>query len=305
MDITPGDATKDQAVSGSLALTLPNKPATAVAKLTDTFDPTWDHSDDEDSLIETWGEIVQKVTTTTETAILTTPIFDLSTHNGQAAFQSHWRGVFSTLEESIASDDSIPQYLTSPPVKNFDINLFTEDHHLHCPCCLPGVPPNIALENETGVTKQDFIKGLAGYLYGSDDKFPVIYSEDELEKYEDHLVKEDDKGCRVPGAGGESTVALGKGANEIAQPEDEEEDWDDNWDVSRYRFPALVYMANWMSSGTANGQPVVYNYHGDCPQIWLYCCKGDEIGDKFRKEDEGVEEVKGERTAEKVEIAKL
>ena len=305
MDITPGDATKLQAVSGSLALTLPNKPPTALAKPPDTFDTKCDLSDNEDSLIETWGEIVQKVTTTTETATLTTPIFDLCTPSGQAAFQSHWRGVFSTLEESIASDDSIPQHLTSPPVKNFDINLFTEDHHLHCPCCLPGVPPNIALENETGVTKQDFIRGLAGYLYGSDDKFPVIYSEDELEKYEEYLVEKDDKGGQVEDEADENTPVLDGENKEISQPEEEEEDWDDNWDVSRYRFPALVYMANWMSSGTANGQPVVYNYHGDCPQIWLYCCKGDEIGDKFRKEDEEDGEGDGRGAVEKVEIAKL
>jgi hypothetical protein len=51
-----------------------------------------------------------------------------------------------------------------------------------CPCILPQVEANITLQNDQGVTKIDFVDGLARYLYGNADTLPMIYSQEHEDK---------------------------------------------------------------------------------------------------------------------------
>jgi hypothetical protein len=131
--------------------------------------------DDEDSevlMVEKWGIIVDAIIKSTRKAFSSSPAFDSAS---PAEFQSYWHGVFLGIRDSIASDPTMPEMLTSPSAKKFKILLFDAKHGLGCPCCLPNVDANIALENEEGVTKLDFIEGLAKYLYGSPTALPTVY----------------------------------------------------------------------------------------------------------------------------------
>lgn len=82
--------------------------------------------------------------------------------------------------ESAGSDQSVPEFVTRPPVKKFAIKLFDNEalensRCSYCPCILPDVELTILLEDEVGVKKLDIVKGLRNYLY-QDDSDPVIYS---------------------------------------------------------------------------------------------------------------------------------
>ncbi|KAK4215442.1 hypothetical protein QBC37DRAFT_419302 [Rhypophila decipiens] len=88
-------------------------------------------------------------------------------------FMTYWRSTFDRLAREIEADTSFPQGLTTPPVSRFDIQLFTQNSGLDCPCCLPIVKPSIILEIEKsedgaggGITKGDFLRAIGGYLYG-------------------------------------------------------------------------------------------------------------------------------------------
>lgn len=132
-------------------------------------------------------------------------------------FNTYWRGVFENLHKQVEADDSIPRFLATPPIKKFEINIFTENSGLDCPCCLPDVEPaNIILENGDGLTKGDLILGVGKYLYGLDldpssslvvtgnggvnekagELLPVIDSEYEITikpAYPPYLVREGDR----------------------------------------------------------------------------------------------------------------
>ncbi|KPM42465.1 hypothetical protein AK830_g4105 [Neonectria ditissima] len=136
-------------------------------------DAVGDPSDSDDSrMIEKWQGVVSAIDAATREAFPSSPPFDSS----PVAFNSYWHGVFTSLHDSVMSDPKIPTFLTDPSVKKFTVTLFDERDALGCPCCLPDVDPNISLQNDTGVTKGDFIRGFNAYMYG--ESSPKIHEAD-------------------------------------------------------------------------------------------------------------------------------
>lgn len=196
--------------------------------------------DSQPPLVETWNEAVDAVLEATRAAFPHSPPFDTAS---PGRFQTYWRGVFARLQERIASDDSIPEHLTSPPSKTFWVNLFAQAPTADpaCPCCLPGVEPSVRLENDAGVTKGDLVAGLGGLLYGG-GRPPRVYVED-TERH-DSVVPEAE-GAQRPGV--------------------------------------LVHGADWMSEGGGGdeeGRRYVYTggWVGRPAMIWMYCSQWGEFG---------------------------
>ncbi|KAL6412669.1 hypothetical protein AUP68_03874 [Ilyonectria robusta] len=118
----------------------------------------------EDVVTEQWHQIADAIKTTTWKAFQK----GSSSFPSNAAFRSHWYSIFTQLEESILSDQNIPEFLTSPPIKNLTITVIEMQDWLgNCPCCwLQDQETEIALQNDSGVTKGDFIRALKEHLYG-------------------------------------------------------------------------------------------------------------------------------------------
>lgn len=200
--------------------------------------------DSEPPVVEKWNEAVEAVLAATRTAFPSSPAYDAAS---SGTFQSYWRGVFAQLHKQVTSDSHIPEYLTSPPCKEFVINVFghgvdKDKDGFSCPCCLPWVEPSVKLQNEAGVTKGDLVKGLGEFLYG--EGLPRVYIEDEE-------------------------------ANDVV-PEEEERG---------KRTGVLVHGADWMSEGgieSENGERYVYTggWIGRPAIIWMYCCQPGEFADK-------------------------
>ncbi|POS79386.1 hypothetical protein DHEL01_v202234 [Diaporthe helianthi] len=169
-------------------------------------------SDPHPPVVEKWNEAVDAVLAATRTAFPGSPAFNAAS---PGTFQSYWRGVFARLHTQVTSDSHIPEYLTSPPCKEFVVNVFAQgganNQGYSCPCCLPWVEPSVRLENEAGVTKGDLVRGLGEFLYG--EGLPRVYVEDEE-------------------------------GNDVI-PEDEEE--------REKRTGVLVHGVDWMSEGGTGG----------------------------------------------------
>ena len=135
--------------------------------------PTMDQDVD---IIEKWHKVVEVILETTRDTFPASPPFDSS---NPSTFQTYWRNVFTHLQDSVASDSSIPEFLTEPPTKRFTVTFFDTQHGLGCPCCLPEVDYSIDLQNADGVTKNDLIKAFVEYMYG--EETPSIYAEDDGE----------------------------------------------------------------------------------------------------------------------------
>jgi len=166
------------------------------------------------------------------------PAFD---EKEPARFQTHWRNVFEQMRKEISADDSIDKYLTDPPVEKANVMLFDTLHSLGCCCCHPENEPNIVLKREGGITKEDFVDGLAAYLYGSE--LPKVYIEPE--PYVDDA--------------GETSRAAG------VEDEDESTEFTDNEGV-------LIYDCGWIFQG--DGQ--TYEKY---PNIFMYCYEGNQFED--------------------------
>lgn len=204
-------------------------------------------SSEEEVIIEKWEDVVNAITKTTEEAFAASPPFDAT---NPSAFQTYWRGVFTRLRESISADSNTPRYLTEPPVDQFRITLFDAEHALNCPCCHPDVEPNIVLENDDGVTKEDLLDGFIDYMYS--DTLPRVYIEP-CSVFHKGVVTESDGFRMVPGGGGcEYSEEAG----------------------------AVVYTFSWMSGGT-NDDGEKEAYPSD-PKIVMYCCRKDEYEDRVR-----------------------
>ncbi|KAG6355877.1 hypothetical protein INS49_015261 [Diaporthe citri] len=141
-----------------------------------TASPADPDLDAQTPVVETWHEAVDAVLEATRAAFPKSPVFDSTSPDD---FQGYWRGVFTRLRERVASDESIPQHLTSPPSRTFWVNLFAQGPTAGpaCPCCLPDVEPSVRLENDAGVTKEDLVAGLGGFLYGG-GRPPRVHVED-------------------------------------------------------------------------------------------------------------------------------
>jgi hypothetical protein len=139
---------------------------------------------DDVQLIEDWSEVVSAVTDATKEAVRRSPPFN---PRKPSLFQSYWSEVFNDLSARVATNSSIPEFLTSPPTKIFRINLFDNPSPMCCPCSLPDVETNIIVRNPNGVNKTDFVQALAEYMYGED--LPKIYREssDRFEGESEHM----------------------------------------------------------------------------------------------------------------------
>lgn len=109
-----------------------------------------------------WGPAISAIKTAVAEAFPASPSFDASS---PAPFRSYWYDVFTRLAETMASDDSVPERITSPAVTRFNIILYGEGGAGSCPCCLNERDPEILLENESGVGKVDMVIGLRDALY--------------------------------------------------------------------------------------------------------------------------------------------
>lgn len=265
---------------------------------------TGSDSEVETPVIEKWGILINAIMDTTKKAAVASPPFDESQ---PSVFQGYWRNVFVQLRESISADTSVPKYLTDPPTKIFSILLFDATHALGCPCCLPFAKPNIHIENDDGVTKENLLEGFVGYMYG--DSLPHVYSEAEdsdSEEEEEGEGKDDASGA-VEQKNDQDTSTEAKNDVEDEESSDDdsdadaEEDKSDDEDkeyVPQYEAVPytdnegiLVYSADWMSGpGGSEGVKVVYG--PERPEIWLYCCGLDEyLAKKKLKVEDALERL--------------
>ncbi|KAF4459249.1 hypothetical protein FALBO_13996 [Fusarium albosuccineum] len=119
--------------------------------------------EDEPDTYETWYQVIDAIKRTTDEAFGASP---KSSSTTPAEFRAYWLDAFERLRESVKTDQSIPEYLTEPPYGKFTISLFDQPDPGCCPCGLPDVEPNIFLENENGVTKNDLMDGFIDCLFG-------------------------------------------------------------------------------------------------------------------------------------------
>ncbi|CAH0046806.1 unnamed protein product [Clonostachys solani] len=193
---------------------------------------------------EKWKQLVTAIENTTKEAINASPPFDVSS---PAVFQTYWRDVFSRLRSSVVADNTIPEFLTDPPVKKFSITFMDVLHGLACACCHPEeAQANVTLENATGVTKADLMDGVIEQLYG--EKLPRVYTEPE------YLFDVRDR-----------------------EPSDTDSD-DEGYSLDDVSFTddsgVVVYETAWISSpGQRDGNNLTYSEE---PQIYFYCCKPEK-----------------------------
>ncbi|KAF7552124.1 hypothetical protein G7Z17_g4536 [Cylindrodendrum hubeiense] len=116
----------------------------------------------EETIIEQWHELVEAIKATTGERLL-----DRKSFSSMIAFRSYWYGIFTCLEESILSNQNIPEFLTSPPVPKITITVTESQEWIHCPCCwIDDRESEISLQNDNGVTKSDFMQAFKDHLYG-------------------------------------------------------------------------------------------------------------------------------------------
>ncbi|KAI5460390.1 hypothetical protein BGZ63DRAFT_404862 [Mariannaea sp. PMI_226] len=200
------------------------------------YDSDLDYSQEEIN----WKDVVRIIQETTKEAFPASP---KGNDFSEQAFQTYWHGVFSQLAKSIESDNSIPQFLTTPPVEEFTAQLFAkgnDDCTLGCPCGLPRIPAAIKLENSDGVTKVDLIKAFTECMYG--EKLPKIYSPAPFEEGQQPDMK--------------FTEAPDRAWSKIA--------------------PSLVYHSDWLI-GSEKSKPGVDVIVGEVPNIFVYCCGPDNF----------------------------
>ncbi|KAJ9144313.1 hypothetical protein NKR19_g6525 [Coniochaeta hoffmannii] len=132
------------------------------------MEPEFQSSGDEDdtgpsSVQIQWQPVITAIKSAVRDAFDSSPSYNPSS---PAALNSYWHGIFTRLAEAVASDPSIAEYLTSPPLTRFNITLYDESGAGRCPCCLSDRDPEITLEDEDGVGKGAMVLGLRDELYG-------------------------------------------------------------------------------------------------------------------------------------------
>ncbi|KAH6874413.1 hypothetical protein B0T10DRAFT_498879 [Thelonectria olida] len=127
---------------------------------------------DEIDTVEKWHYVVHAIESTTKGRFPGSPPSDAASGSD---FQRYWRDAFTQLSNSISSDSTVPGFLTCPPTRKFSVFIFDLGQK-GCPCCLPETSPNIVVENEDGVTKDDFMKAFTDYMYGG--PLPRVNHED-------------------------------------------------------------------------------------------------------------------------------
>ncbi|KAB5576371.1 hypothetical protein GE09DRAFT_1095508 [Coniochaeta sp. 2T2.1] len=154
----------------------------------------------------TFDLLLTTIKTATRQAYGGSPPF---TREASDAFRSYWYGVFTRLAANVATRQEIPQFLTLPAVRKFNVTLYDESGAGGmCPCCLPpdSHPEVVELRNEkTGVTKVDLVVALRDALYGKKDR--RVAPGEEMQKPPD--VEEEKDGDREgQGQGGEEVDRL-------------------------------------------------------------------------------------------------
>ncbi|KAL2108162.1 hypothetical protein VUR80DRAFT_4154 [Thermomyces stellatus] len=203
---------------------------------------------EDETIIEKWQGVVEAIRATTAEAFAASPPFDASS---PSTFQTYWRTVFRRLRQDVSANPDIPRHLTAPPVTRFTVTLFDQIHSLRCPCGHPDVDPNIVLENEDGVTKEDLMDAFIDCMYGN--AFPRVYIEPDPLRPDD---------CDEAAA--EDDVRALDGAFK-----------DDG--------PALVYSVEWLSSRIR--EDGVHEAYSSEPNIVFYCCRPDEYVEKAEDGD--------------------
>ncbi|KAB5540341.1 hypothetical protein GE09DRAFT_1136832, partial [Coniochaeta sp. 2T2.1] len=83
----------------------------------------------------TFDLLLTTIKTATRQAYRGSPPF---TREASDPFRSYWYGVFTRLAADVATRHEIPQFLTRPAVKKFNVTLYDESGGGGmCPCCLP------------------------------------------------------------------------------------------------------------------------------------------------------------------------
>ncbi|KAI8675370.1 hypothetical protein NCS57_00438100 [Fusarium keratoplasticum] len=239
------------------------------------IDETKDVQDSEEDsdpgpIFEKWRPMIDAIADGTKEAFPASPSFDPSS---PSTFQTFWRGVFTSLKDSVLKNQEIPHYLTEPPVSTCSVTLFDNRHALGCPCCQSPSEPAIELENENGVTKEDFMNAIVNTMYG--EALPKVFIESEPMYQEDDETDDAD--------------------DDDVESEDGSED--DAPETASFKNDSgvLVYTYGWMSAGGKNeGGTVMY---GDEPDIILYCCPPDEFEKRTKKDEKDSKEPKEPKEA--------
>ncbi|VUC32477.1 unnamed protein product [Clonostachys rosea] len=209
--------------------------------------------------VEKWHQVIKAIENTTKYSLRASPPFDASSPE---VFQSYWRDIFSRLRRSVVTDNSIPEFLTDPPVKKFTITFIDVITGLACACCHPEVEANITLENAAGVTKSDLMNGMIEKLYG--ETLPRVYTEPE------YLF--DVRDCEPTETDSDSE---GYDPDDISFTEDS---------------GVVVYETSWISAaGERDRNNLVYSRE---PQIYFYCCKPEKYHEFKKLWDDAIEEMR-------------
>ncbi|KAJ4316471.1 hypothetical protein N0V84_007827 [Fusarium piperis] len=218
-------------------------------------------------VIEKWQPMIDAIVEATKEAFPASPAFDASS---PSTFQTYWRGIFTSLKDSILKNQEMPQYLTEPPLPTFNATLFDNRHVLGCPCCQSDSEPAIELEKDKGVTKEDLMDAIIDAMYG--EALPKVFVELAPMRDDDDDDDDDDD-------------------EETADAEIESEDGseDDIADTAVFTNDSgvLIYAYSWMSSGNNDeGERIMY---GDEPDVVLYCCRPDEFEKKTKSREKDLE----------------
>uniref|UniRef100_A0A8H7N0G6 Uncharacterized protein n=2 Tax=Bionectria ochroleuca TaxID=29856 RepID=A0A8H7N0G6_BIOOC len=208
---------------------------------------------------EKWQQVIKAIENTTKESLGASPPFDVSS---PAVFQTYWRDTFRRLKRSVVADNTIPEFLTDPPVKKFSITFMDVIHGLGCACCHPDeAEANVTLDNPTGVTKADLMDGVIEQLYGA--KLPRVYTEPE------YLFDVRDR-----------------------EPGDTDSD-NEGYSLDDISFTndsgVVVYETAWISApGQRDGNNLAYSEE---PQIYFYCCKPEKYHEFRGLWDDAIEQM--------------
>lgn len=223
------------------------------------------------------------------------------------------------------------QQLTAPASRHFHVHLFAETPDMGCPCCLPDTLPQLVLENQNGVTAGQLARAVGVFMYGREgeqggaqaagggagggaDPETFLYTladgdgdsqycfrhggEDNPDTYVDAAREKmgfDYRWVDDAASGGRTAVLWTKPEPNV----DEATEGDKEGDEAPAVVPVtkgdlLVWDASWMSTGTnEEGERMAYEAW-DTPEIWLYCCPGEQFEAKTAKKDEREEQIEEE-----------
>ena len=158
------------------------------------------------------------------------------TFSTRGEHNTYWREAFETITNAAITDTSIPEHIFTPPLTSVGINFHSwpVKGHFCCPCDFgePEDGPELVIDEAEGVTKEVFLRAIAGALYGDPDLDAGVVGGEEDRPVVDNVTY---MMTRREGGGhalmGELWVCVrGLRRPELEESDDDDEDEDDEED---------------------------------------------------------------------------